>query len=100
MGPEVKAPTETDRTGLIVPLELTTISTRPRDTVAVTYFGTEWCCHHEWAWTPPNTASPTSTLTIRSRFGIQRMAALAQRIIGAGAGDSPQERIRLQVRQY
>src|SRR6185503_12073155 len=39
MGPDVNAPTDTVRTGLIVPVELTTVSTRPRVTGTVRYFG-------------------------------------------------------------
>src|SRR5262249_19831647 len=72
MGPEVKAPTETERTGLTVPVELTTVSTRPRDTVAVTYLGTERCSHHDFAQTPAATTPPASPPRIRSQVRVLR----------------------------
>src|SRR5215471_2896600 len=39
IGPEANAPTDTERTALTVPVELTTDSTRPQLTAAVRNFG-------------------------------------------------------------
>ena len=75
IGPEVKAPTETDRTGLTVPVELTTVSTRPREIVAVTYFGAECCCHHDLALNEMPPTTPTRMARISSGFRIRLMMA-------------------------
>src|SRR5262249_44292914 len=73
IGPETKAPTETERTGLTVPVELTTVSTRPRVTLAVTNFGADRCAHQERAGMTTAAAIPASTPRTISHRSNRRM---------------------------
>ena len=70
-----RARTETTGTGLTVPVELTMVSTLPRDTVAVRYFGTECRCHQEIAQTVAPAGTPSNTTSIKSHFTNRRMTA-------------------------
>src|SRR5262245_10772762 len=68
IGPEVNAPTDTDRTGLTVPVEVTTVATRPRDTVVVTYLGKARFAIQDFIRSRASAPPPTRTPRMRSHF--------------------------------
>src|SRR5262249_19190799 len=68
IGPDTNAPTVTERTGFTVPVELTTVSTRPRETLAVVNFLSERPFHHDRG----DAANPAGTPTTSPMIKIHR----------------------------
>ena len=73
IGPDVNAPTEINFTGLTVPVEFTTVSTRPFDTLAARYLRCVPLGSQDTPGTLSVTTMPTTTAAITSQRSQERI---------------------------